>query len=429
MAARAIGLALRAWRGSAGHAGMQKRSLAGAPLFWTDVPEAPKDPILGITEKYLADPNPDKLNFGVGAYRDDDGKPVVLNCVREAESRIAGKSFMEYLPIGGSKDFCDRSVELAYGENAACIKENRVAAIQTLSGTGSCRIMADFMHRYAPNASVYMPTPTWSNHHNIWRDAGVEQHGLRYYKEASCSLDYDALLEDIANAPAGSFFLLHACAHNPTGVDPTPEQWKGISQAMLAKGHFAFFDMAYQGFASGDCERDGEAIRIFLDDGHLVACSQSYAKNMGLYGQRIGCFSIVCADEKEKVAVESQLKAIARPMYSNPPMHGAMIVNHVLSDPALKKQWFGEVKGMADRIIAMRTQLRAHLEKEAPGRSWNHVTDQIGMFCFSGLTPEQVDRMASEHSMYMTRNGRISMAGVTTKNVERLAKAMAAVLA
>jgi len=397
--------------------------------FWADVPEAPKDPILGITEKFLADSNPQKLNFGVGAYRDDDGKPVVLDCVREAERRIAGKNFMEYLPIGGLKAFCDESVKLAYGEDAKCIKENRVAAVQTLSGTGSCRLMADFMHRFAPNAKCFMPTPTWSNHHNIFRDGGVEIQGLRYYKEDTCSLDYDALLEDINNAPAGSFFLLHACAHNPTGVDPTPEQWKGISEAMLAKSHFAFFDMAYQGFASGDCERDGAAIKIFLDDGHNVACSQSYAKNMGLYGQRIGCFSIVCADEAQKVAVESQMKAIARPMYSNPPLHGAALVNTVLSDPQLKAQWFKEVKGMADRIIDMRGKLRVHLEKEAPQRTWNHVTDQIGMFCFSGMTPEQVDKLAEEHSMYMTRNGRISMAGVTSGNVERLAKAMATVIA
>mmetsp|Transcript_36322 Transcript_36322/g.92812 ORF Transcript_36322/g.92812 Transcript_36322/m.92812 type:complete len:430 (-) Transcript_36322:886-2175(-) len=392
------------------------------------VPEAAKDPILGVTEKFLADTNPQKMNLGVGAYRDDDGKPVVLDCVRKAESMIAGNEFMEYLPMGGNKTFNELSIKLAYGDDNTAIAEKRVAAVQTLSGTGACRLMADFQKRYMPDSKVYISVPTWANHHNIWRDAGVEQTTYRYYKPETRGLDFEGMVEDMKAAPSGSMFLLHACAHNPTGVDPTAEQWSAVSQVMKEKNHFAFFDMAYQGFASGDCVKDGQAIQIFLKDGHQIALSQSYAKNMGLYGQRIGCLSVVCENPAEASAVESQLKSIARPTYSNPPLHGALIVAKILGDPALKQQWYGEVKTMADRIITMRTSLRSALEAAGAPGTWNHVTDQIGMFCFSGMTGEHVDKLAAEHSIYMTRNGRISMAGVNSKNVKRLAEAMATVM-
>ncbi|KAJ6880211.1 hypothetical protein NC652_033529 [Populus alba x Populus x berolinensis] len=231
-------------------------------------------------------------------------------------------------------------------------------------------------------------------------------------------------MDDIKNAPNGSFFLLHACAHNPTGVDPSEEQWREISHQFKVKGHFAFFDMAYQGFASGDPDRDAKSIRIFLQDGHHIGISQSYAKNMGLYGQRVGCLSVLCEDAKQAVAVKSQLQQLARPMYSNPPVHGALVVSTILGDPELKKLWLKEVKVMADRIIGMRSALRENLEKLGSPLSWKHITDQIGMFCYSGMTPEQVDRLTKEFHIYMTRNGRISMAGITTGNVGYLATAI-----
>jgi len=370
--------------------------------WWANVEEAPRDPILGVTEKFLADPNPEKINLGVGAYRDDDGKPVVLDCVREAERRILGKKFMEYLPMGGMKEFCDQSVRLAYGDDNPLVQANRVASVQSLSGTGSCRLMADFMKKFRPEAKIYITIPTWSNHHSIWLDAGVEQETYRYYKPETRGLDFEGMMEDIKAAPSGSFFLLHACAHNPTGVDPTLEQWKAISAVMKEKGHFPFFDMAYQGFASGDCDKDAQSIRTFVSDGHMVGCSQSYAKNMGLYGQRIGCFSLTCDDVEQKNAVESQIKRIGRATYSNPPVHGAMIVNTVLGDDALKKQWYSEVKVMADRIISMRDALRSEVESTGSDMQWKHITEQIGMFCFTGLTPEQVDTLQGK-SIYMTR--------------------------
>ncbi|MBA0786579.1 hypothetical protein Gotri_027360 [Gossypium trilobum] len=334
--------------------------------------------------------------------------------------------------MGGSVKMVEETLKLAYGENSELIKEKRIAAVQALSGTGACRLVADFQKRFCPDSQIYIPVPTWANHHNIWRDAQVPQKTYHYYHPESKGLDFAAMIDDIKgmslfssqNAPNGSFFLLHACAHNPTGVDPSEEQWREISHHIKAKGHFAFFDMAYQGFASGDPEKDAKAIRIFLEDGHHIGIAQSYAKNMGLYGQRVGCLSVLCEDEKQAVAVKSQLQQLARPMYSNPPVHGALIVSTILSDPDLKKQWLKEVKVMADRIIGMRTALRGNLEKLGSPLSWQHITNQIGMFCYSGLTPEQVDRLTNEFHIYMTRNGRISMAGVTTGNVEYLANAI-----
>ncbi|EEC80783.1 hypothetical protein OsI_23308 [Oryza sativa Indica Group] len=397
------------------------RSMAS---WFGHVEPAAKDPILGVTEAFLADPSPDKVNVGVGAYRDDSGKPVVLECVREAERRIAGSMNMEYLPMGGSIKMIEESLKLAYGENCEFIKDKRIAAVQALSGTGACRLFADFQKRFLPDSQIYIPTPTWANHHNIWRDAQVPQKTFTYYHPESRGLDFAGLMDDIKNAPDGSFFLLHACAHNPTGVDPSEEQWREISHQFKVKKHFPFFDMAYQGFASGDPERDAKAIRIFLEDGHQIGCAQSYAKNMGLYGQRAGCLSILCDDEMQAVAVKSQLQQIARPMYSNPPVHGALIVSTILGDPELKSLWLKEVKGMADRIIGMRTALKENLEKLGSPMSWEHITNQIGMFCYSGMTPEQVDRLTKEFHIYMTRNGRISMAGVTTGNVAYLANAI-----
>ena len=408
---------------------------------------APVDPILGVSEAFKADTNPLKMNVGVGAYRNDDGKPVVLECVREAERRVAGAHNMEYLPIVGDREFVNEALKyetlrtihaplcscalawlpadpslaafahtltptplhpptvaprprtraipptptscnvvdhrrVAYGDDASCLKDGRTAAIQSLSGTGSCRLIAEFMQRFAPGAKIYIPTPTWSNHHNIWRDAGVEESTFRYYDAATRGLDYAGMMEDVSKAPKGSFFLLHACAHNPTGVDPSAEQWAELSTLMKEKGLFPIFDSAYQGFASGDFVRDGAAVTKFLEDGHQIALSQSFAKNFGMYGQRIGTVSFVCQDAEEASRVESQLKGVARAMYSNPPLHGALLAKTVLSDPALKQQWFEEVKGMADRIISMRTALRSNLEGLGSQHNWQHITDQIGYVFF-----------------------------------------------
>ncbi|CAH0493612.1 unnamed protein product [Peronospora effusa] len=397
------------------------------------VPMGPADPILGLTERFNKDTDTRKVSLGVGAYRDDDSKPYVLPSVLEAEKRImaAGKN-KEYAGIAGMKDFVDLSLQFAYGEDSEALKEGRITGVQTISGTGGVRLAGEFFTKFmGQKTPVYLPNPTWGNHIPVMENAGMEVRRYTYYEPASRGLDFSGLMNDMEGAPNGSVFLLHACAHNPTGVDPTIEQWKQIADVMKEKKHVPFFDCAYQGFASGDATRDAAAIRHFVKEGHNVILSQSYAKNFGLYGERVGALSFVTASKEEAERVQSQLKIIIRPMYSNPPIHGSLIVSTILSDAQLKKQWYSECKSMADRIISMRTALRASVEKidEANGvkSDWRHITDQIGMFCYTGLTEAQVMRMIEKHHIYLTKDGRVSMAGVTTKNVEYIAQSIAEV--
>ncbi|XP_069757047.1 aspartate aminotransferase, mitochondrial isoform X2 [Narcine bancroftii] len=383
----------------------------------------PPDPILGVTEAFKRDNNPKKMNLGVGAYRDDSGKPFVLNSVRKAESQIAAKKMdKEYLPIGGLADFNKACAELALGNSSEVIKSGRYITVQTISGTGSLRVGASFLHRFYNNSrEVYLPKPSWGNHTPIFRDAGFEVKGYRYYDPKTCGFDFTGAMEDISKIPEQAIILFHACAHNPTGVDPKPEQWKELAAAVKQRNLFPFFDMAYQGFASGDADRDAWAMRYFIDQGMSLVLSQSFAKNMGLYGERVGGFTVICSDPDEAKRVESQLKILIRPMYSNPPINGARIAATIMNTSELRKEWLEEVKGMANRIISMREQLVSNLKKEGSIHNWQHITDQIGMFCFTGLKPEQVECLTKEFSIYMTKDGRISIAGVTSSNVNYLA--------
>ncbi|KAI1235487.1 hypothetical protein IHE44_0002358 [Lamprotornis superbus] len=428
---REYGLASPQWKPSLGFS------------WWSHVEMGPPDPILGVTEAYKRDTNSKKMNLGVGAYRDDNGKPYVLSCVRKvtnslltsmnppmylfselrvwglkpslafplsvrlghnqgawmvsqrhflvAEAMIAAKKMdKEYLPIGGLADFTRASAELALGENSEAFKSGRYVTVQGISGTGSLRIGANFLQRFfKASRDVYLPKPSWGNHTPIFRDAGMQLQAYRYYDPKT-------------------IILLHACAHNPTGVDPRQEQWKELAATVKKRNLLVYFDMAYQGFASGDINRDAWAVRHFIEQGINIVLSQSFAKNMGLYAKR----------------VESQLKILIRPMYSNPPVNGARIASLILNTPDLRKEWLTEVKGMADRIISMRTQLVSNLKKEGSSHNWQHITDQIGMFCFTGLKPEQVERLIKEFSVYMTKDGRISVAGVTSGNVGYLAHAI-----
>jgi len=282
-----------------------------------------------------------------------------------------------------------------------------------------------FLAKWFPgNKVVYLPKPSWGNHTPIIKHAGLNVAGYRYYDSGTCGLDFAGAMEDINNIPEGSIIMLHACAHNPTGVDPNPEQWKEMSAVIKARNLLPFFDMAYQGFASGDVDKDAFAVRQFLADGHNILLSQSYSKNMGLYGERTGAFTVVCQDKDEAARVESQIKIIVRPLYSNPPKHGARIVTEILSNPEIRPEWLVEVKDMADRIITMRTRLQEGLTREGSSKNWQHITDQIGMFCFTGMTPDQVARITKEFSVYLTKDGRISVAGISSSNVDYLAHAM-----
>ncbi|KAK4983537.1 aspartate transaminase aat1 [Elasticomyces elasticus] len=405
--------------------GVHTQQCIRAASVFSKVPQGPPA-ILGITEAFKADSNPKKINLGVGAYRDDAGKPYVLPSVKTAEQQVLDASLnKEYAGITGVPDFTKAAALLAYGPDSTPLKEERIAITQSISGTGALRIGGAFLERFFPNdKTIYIPTPSWANHKAVFSDSGLKVEQYRYYNKETIGLDFDGMVEDIKKMPKGSMVLLHACAHNPTGVDPTEEQWRAISDAMKEGEHFPFFDMAYQGFASGDTDKDAFALRHFIKEGHLVCLAQSFAKNMGLYGERVGAFSVVCASPEEKKRVDSQIKIIVRPLYSNPPVHGARIASAILNDSSLNGQWLGEVKGMADRIIKMRALLKENLKKSGSKRDWSHITNQIGMFAYTGLDAKQMETLAKEHSVYATKDGRISVAGITTGNVGRLAEAM-----
>ncbi|KAF7023904.1 hypothetical protein CFC21_036332 [Triticum aestivum] len=367
------------------------------------------------------------------------------------ESRVK-----EYLPITGLADFNKLSAKLIFGADSPAIQENRVATVQCLSGTGSLRVGGEFLARHYHERTIYIPQPTWGNHPKVFTLAGLTARSYRYYDPATRGLDFQGLLEDISSAPSGAIVLLHACAHNPTGVDPTLEQWEQIRQLMRSKALLPFFDSAYQGFASGSLDKDAQSVRMFVADGGELLMAQSYAKNMGLYGERVGALSIVCGSADIAVKVESQLKLVIRPMYSNPPLHGASIVATILKDSAMFDEWTLELKAMADRIISMREQLFNALKIRGPSVSklwmfnllvhflliplcqsvdhlsyhaetpgdWSHIIKQIGMFTFTGLNSDQVAFMRQEYHIYMTSDGRISMAGLSSRTVPHLADAI-----
>ena len=387
---------------------------------WASVPAGPPDPILGISEAFKADKDSKKINLGVGAYRDDKGKPYVLPSVKKAEEIVRSSNpDKEYLPITGLPEFTKSAAKLAYGADSSPLSDGRISITQSISGTGALRIGGAFLARHYPHAkAIYLPVPTWGNHIPLFKDSGLEVRGYRYFDKSTIGLDFAGLKADLQAAPEQSIVLLHACAHNPTGVDPTQQQWKEISDIVKERKLFPFFDMAYQGFASGSTTRDAFALRHFVSEGHQVALAQSFAKNMGLYGERVGAFSLVTASPEEKARVDSQLKIVIRPMYSNPPLHGARIASTILGDQALNSQWEGEVKGMADRIISMRETLYNTLTNDlkTPGE-WSHIKSQIGMFSFTGLKPEQTKALAEKAHVFMTADGRISMAGLNAGNV------------
>lgn len=394
--------------------------------WWSHVEMGPPDAILGITEAYKKDQNPKKVNLGVGAYRDDNGKPFVLPSVRKAEDKIKTKDMdKEYSPIAGNAEFCKHSITLALGDCSDIVQQGLTATVQGISGTGSLCIGATFLsHFFNGNKEVYLPTPTWGNHGPIFKLARLPVKSYRYYDPNTCGLDFRGVLEDLNKIPEKSIVVLHACAHNPTGVDPKPEQWKELAALVKRRNLFPFFDMAYQGFASGDINKDNLAVRLFVKEGINLALAQSYAKNMGLYGERVGAFTLINASKEEADRVLSQLKILIRPMYSNPPINGARIASEILGDPQLKQQWLSDVETMANRIITVREKLRGNLEKNGSSRNWTHITEQIGMFCYTGLKLPEVEKLTKDYSIYLTKDGRISMAGVTSKNVEYLANAI-----
>nr|XP_048331578.1 aspartate aminotransferase P2, mitochondrial isoform X2 [Ziziphus jujuba var. spinosa] len=397
---------------------------------------APPDPILGVSEAFKADNDERKLNLGVGAYRTEELHPYVLNVVKKhfyvlnvvtkAENLMLERGEnKEYLPIEGLAAFNKVTAELLFGADSPIIQQQRVATVQGLSGTGSLRLAAALIERYLPGAKVLISSPTWGNHKNIFNDARVPWSEYRYYDPKTVGLDFEGMIADIKAAPEGSFVLLHGCAHNPTGIDPTPEQWEKIADVIQEKNHIPFFDVAYQGFASGSLDADAASVRLFAARGLELLVAQSYSKNLGLYAERIGAINVVCSSSDTAARVKSQLKRIARPMYSNPPIHGARIVANVVGDPALFNEWKAEMELMAGRIKNVRQKLYDSLSaKDKSGKDWSFILKQIGMFSFTGLSKAQSDNMTNKWHVYMTKDGRISLAGLSLAKCEYLADAI-----
>lgn len=397
--------------------------------FFADLSVAPPNEIFNTKAAYLADKDPRKVNLGIGAYRTDEGKPYVLPIVKKAEIALAADNARnkEYLGISGDAAFVKVAQKLIFGNDSDALKEGRIAGSQALSGTGALRILFEFIAAHMPGVTCYLSRPTWENHYSVLVKCGIKPAFYSYWDPKTRGLDFEGMTADIENAPNGSIILLHACAHNPTGVDPTMEQWTQLMHLIKRKNHIAFFDSAYQGFASGDLDRDAAAVRMFVKNGCEVFVAQSFAKNLGLYGERIGCASIVCRTPAIAKAVSSQLNLVIRPMYSNPPMHGAKIVTYVLSNPQNFREWQNELTMMSGRIEAMRKALVAELERlGTPSSSgdWKHITSQIGMFAYTGLTAAQVSKMVSKHHIYLLKSGRISLAGLNSKNVSYVAQAI-----
>jgi aspartate aminotransferase len=404
--------------------------------FFGAVSAAPPNAIFHTKTLFKRDTDPRKVNLGVGAYRTDEGRPWVLPTVLTAEKRILGgledgSLDHEYLPITGLEDFILAAAELAFGADARAIAEGRHCGVQALSGTGALRMGAEFLQSYLPCAdgyarTVYVSTPTWGNHATVFRAAGMAVREHRYYKPETRGFDFEGMIEDLSRAKPGSAVLLHCCAHNPTGVDPTQEQWRAIRDVVKDRGLFPFFDSAYQGFASGDLDVDAFPMRLFEQAGLSMFVAQSFSKNFGLYNERAGCLQCIVGTSDEAKAVKSRLALIVRHMYSNPPNHGARIVATTLRSKELYGQWRQDIRIMSGRIQKMREALVAALRaRQCPSPTqWRHITDQIGMFSYTGLTPAQVQFVQDKYHVYMLKSGRISMAGINTKNVEHIADAI-----
>ena len=397
--------------------------------LFSAVKTAPRDPILGINEQFSEDPNPAKVNLGVGVYTDENGKLPLLACVATAERRLVEAAKPRgYLPIDGIAAY-DRAVQaLVFGTDNVVVAAGRVATVQAVGGTGGLKIGADFLQRINPSACVLISDPSWENHRALFTNAGFEVFAYPYYDAAAPGgIDFSALRNALSAAPTGSIVVLHACCHNPTGCDLSPAQWGEVVELVRAGGLVPFLDMAYQGFGNGLAE-DGAAVALFVDSGLEFFVSTSFSKSFSLYGERVGALSVVCHSREEAARVLSQLKVVIRTNYSNPPTHGAQIVATVLADATLRSQWEAELSGMRLRIKAMRLSLVQHLQGAGVTSDLSYITRQQGMFSYSGLSAEQMQRLRREFSLYGLDSGRICVAALNAGNLARVAAAIARVM-
>ena len=396
--------------------------------LFSAVAMAPRDPILGLNEQYAADPNPQKVNLGVGVYFDDNGKLPLLQCVQAAEKALMDTPTARgYLPIDGIAAYDNAVKALVFGADTEPVTSGRVATVQAIGGTGGLKIGADFLHKLNPNAKVLISDPSWENHRAIFQNAGFEVDTYAYYDAAKRGVNFDGMLQSLRSAAPGTIAVLHACCHNPTGYDITPAQWDQVIEVVKANNLVAFLDMAYQGFGHGIAE-DGAVIGKFVAAGLNIFVSTSFSKSFSLYGERVGALSVVASDKEEAARVLSQLKIVIRTNYSNPPTHGGAVVAKVLTTPALRQQWEEELGAMRVRIKAMRQKLVDGLQAAGVQQDMSFMTQQIGMFSYSGLTKEQMLRLRSEFGVYGTDTGRICVAALNSQNVGYVCQAIAKVL-
>ncbi|SNS30055.1 aromatic-amino-acid transaminase [Noviherbaspirillum humi] len=398
-----------------------------ASLF-SAIEMAPRDPILGITEAFNADKNPAKVNLGVGVYYDDNGKVPLLECVRKAEAQLMEKAAPRtYLPIDGLAAYDKAVQELVFGADSAVVQEKRAVTAQALGGTGALKLGADFLKRFSPNAQVWISDPSWENHRALFESAGFVVNTYPYYDASTRGVNFAGMLQALETMPAGSIVVLHACCHNPTGADLTEDQWTDVIRVVASRGLIPFLDMAYQGFGDG-IDADGKVVRRFADAGGPLFVSNSFSKSFSLYGERVGALSIAAVSAEEAARVLSQLKRVIRTNYSNPPIHGGQVVATVLSTPELRQMWEEELAVMRVRIREMRQAMVQKLKEKAPGQNFDFVVRQRGMFSYSGLTKEQVQRLREEFSIYAIDTGRICVAALNSRNIDTVVGAIAKVL-
>jgi len=389
---------------------------------------APRDPILGLNEAFGADTRAEKVNLGVGVYYDDNGKIPLLAAVRSAEkARLEAMPPRGYQPIEGLAVYNSGVQNLLFGKGSALATSGQVVTIEALGGTGALKVGADYLKRLLPGASVYISDPSWENHRALFESAGFQVNTYAYYDAATRGVNFAGMKASLEAAPAGSIIVLHACCHNPTGADLSDAQWDEVVSACRSRGLVPFLDMAYQGFADG-IDADAVAVRAFSASGLQFFVSSSFSKSFSLYGERVGALTIVTASKEEAGRVLSQVKRVIRTNYSNPPIHGGAVVAAVLNSPELRQMWEDELAGMRDRIRAMRTSLVEQLKAAGVAQDFSFVIKQRGMFSYTGLSAEQVEKLKADFGIYAVSTGRICLAALNTKNIGYVAKAIAQVL-
>jgi len=393
--------------------------------MWANIEPAPPDSILGLTEQFRNDPNPDKVNLGVGVYKDNEGNTPILKVIKKAEERLlASQTSKSYLPISGDPGYCRAVQRLVLGGKSEAMGSGRAVTVQAPGGTGALKVGADLLHRFNGSGRVWVSSPTWANHNGIFGDAGFAIESYRYYNPDSHDLDFQGLLDDLAGIPAGDVVVLHACCHNPSGVDLTDEQWDEVAGVADRQGWIPFLDFAYQGFGES-VEADRYAVEKFAATGRDLFVASSFSKNFGLYNERTGALTIVCSDGDQAGVAMSHVKTVIRTNYSNPPSHGGLSAAIVLDDAQLYADWLEELAAMRDRIREMRHALVQGLAASGVPGDFSFIQRQRGMFSFSGLSDEIVQWLRAEKSIYVVGGGRINLAGLTTANIDYVCQAVA----